>query len=283
VAESRPGATPLAGHPHSSDSERDDLLTVAAVAVVAYISANVLHEGLGHGGACLLVSSCDPRLLTTAYFESDTTGATASGLKWLAAGGTLVNAAAGLVFLWLHRRAAGWPGALRYFLWCSMSVNLLVAAGYPLFSGAIGVGDWVQVSEGWGPLARPALTIVGLILYLAAVRVALVELASLVGTGRPVAVGRGVRLTLVAYIVGCVASTLGALFNPLGAGLVAMSAAAHFGGTSGLAWMPQLLGAAWLPAARVAPLRVDRSWAWVGGALLALAVHVGMLGRGVSL
>jgi len=31
-----------------------DLLTVAAIGIVAFSVATVVHEGVGHGGACLL-------------------------------------------------------------------------------------------------------------------------------------------------------------------------------------------------------------------------------------
>jgi hypothetical protein len=42
-----------------------------------------------------------------------------------------------------------------------------VAAGYPLFSGVIGVGDWVNVIEGWQPVWvwRLLLAVIGFILY----------------------------------------------------------------------------------------------------------------------
>ena len=34
---------------------KPDLLTLVAVAIVAYAVANVIHEGLGHAGTCVLV------------------------------------------------------------------------------------------------------------------------------------------------------------------------------------------------------------------------------------
>ncbi|HXH28971.1 MAG TPA: hypothetical protein VNL37_07995, partial [Candidatus Polarisedimenticolia bacterium] len=49
---------------------RPDLPTLAAVAVVAYALSNVIHEGLGHGGACRLVGGT-PRLLTSMTFDGD--------------------------------------------------------------------------------------------------------------------------------------------------------------------------------------------------------------------
>ena len=52
-----------------SEHPRSDQWTVIAIAVVAYLLANVLHEGIGHGGARLL-ARCDSQALTTAYFAS---------------------------------------------------------------------------------------------------------------------------------------------------------------------------------------------------------------------
>ena len=34
-------------------SDTADTITIAGIALIAYILASVLHEGVGHGGACL--------------------------------------------------------------------------------------------------------------------------------------------------------------------------------------------------------------------------------------
>jgi hypothetical protein len=34
-----------------------DALTVGAIGILAYMLGNVLHEGLGHGGACVLIGA----------------------------------------------------------------------------------------------------------------------------------------------------------------------------------------------------------------------------------
>jgi hypothetical protein len=258
------------------------LLTLGAVAIVAYVVANVLHEGVGHAGACLALG-CEPGSLTTAYFESDPSGLGQSATRLISAAGTLVNLAAGGIFLVLYRRLRHAPGTLRYFLWLSLTVNLLVGTGYPLFSGALGVGDWITVVEGLGRegLWRLALVAAGVVLYSGAVWISLRELTAIVGPRDPARVGRGVRLTVPAYLIGSVASTLGALLNPAGAAFVLTSAAAHFGGTSGLAWMAQMLGSRWLPSEPTPPARIEQSWAWVAGAAAVLLAHVAVLGPGV--
>ena len=93
-----------------------DRATLVAVAVLAYALANLVHEGLGHGGTCLLAGG-RPLALSATHFEEDPGSLTASAGKWVSAGGTLANVAFGvlaLVALRANRRAAT---ASRYFLW----------------------------------------------------------------------------------------------------------------------------------------------------------------------
>ena len=45
-----------------------DLLTVTAIALVAYAVSNVLHEAVGHGGACVALGG-KPMVLSSLHFE----------------------------------------------------------------------------------------------------------------------------------------------------------------------------------------------------------------------
>lgn len=261
-----------------------DIPTLLALAIVAYIVANVLHEAVGHGGSCLALG-CDPLIVTTAYFDGDSSRSSDLVRRLIAAGGTVVNAVAGLGLWWLLRRATRRSGALRCFLWLSMTVNLLVAAGYPLFSGVIGVGDWVTVVEGMEPAGawQAILILSGVVLYVAVIALSLRELAHLIGGGSRDAVRRlGVKLTVLPYLCGSVFSTLGSVLNPIGAALVVTSAAAHFGGTSALAWMAQLLGTKFFRSPGGEPIRVARSGGWIAIAAIMLALHVAVLGPGIG-
>src|SRR2546426_9001843 len=67
-----------------------DALTVIAVSALAFIASNVLHEGLGHGGACLLVGG-KPLSLTAVYFDHDSAGLSDLQSRFIAAGGPIVN------------------------------------------------------------------------------------------------------------------------------------------------------------------------------------------------
>src|SRR5512140_2589538 len=93
-----------------------DWLTVASLAILAYAAANVLHEGVGYGGACLLVGGT-PQLLTSVDFECGTDGLTPLAARLVAASGTVVNLIAGGLAVLAYRRAAARGPAVRYLLW----------------------------------------------------------------------------------------------------------------------------------------------------------------------
>jgi hypothetical protein len=65
-----------------------DALTAGAIGILAYMLGNVLHEGAGHGGACLLVGA-KPLVLSSVHFECSLDS------RLVMAGGTLVNLLAG--------------------------------------------------------------------------------------------------------------------------------------------------------------------------------------------
>ena len=236
---------------------RSDFLTVIAVAIVAYAAAALLHEGVGHGGACLLAGGA-PQAVSTTYFQCGEDSLSPAGRNLLAAGGTLMNLVAGLVFLGLLRLARRAAPPLRLFLWLSMTVNLLSGGGYFLFSGVAGIGDWAVVGRSVEPAWawRVGLSVLGLALYALFVWIAVREFARFLGGAPPERQRRANRLAWTAYLTGGLLSCLAGLFNPLGMFLVAISSAAFaFGGTSGLAWMMQMIERPSIPKPRGAALR----------------------------
>lgn len=259
-----------------------DRLTLVAVALAVYALVNVAHEGLGHGGACLLVGG-KPLALNAVYFECGEDGLSSLARRLVSAGGTLVNLALGAVGAWLlaRGRTSGW---WRYALWLFTTLNLLQATGYWLFSGLGNVGDWAAVSAGFEPhaLARLGLALAGGLGYVAAVAFALRTLAPLLGPGRG-RVGRARQLTLLPYLAGGLLYVGAGLLNPLGMRLVLISAAAaSFGGASALAWMGELLR----DEERFPPGQAEQplppSLAWLVAGALASASFVAVLGRGVT-
>ena len=109
------------------------------------------------------------------------------------------------------------------------------------------------------------------------------RLAKHLSASPPGRVAEANRYTLVAYATGGALAVSAGLFDPGGALLILLSgAAASLGGTSALAWGPQLLHDPRLgkPAASRLHLRRDTRWIAVA-ALVAIAFVFG-LGSGIS-
>jgi hypothetical protein len=256
-----------------------DVPTIIAIAIVAYILADVLHEGVGHGGVCILTGG-KPLVLSTVHFDCG------GESRWVAAGGTLVNLAAGAVSLGLLQLTRDASAHVRYFLWLFMTVNLLQGGGYFLFSGFANVGDWAAVVAGLRPAWawRVGLALLGFSTYLGFVWIALLQMGQIVGGGEPERSRRVTQLAVIPYLTGGIVSCVAGLLNPVGMILVGISAAAaSFGGTSGLVWMMRAFPSERIPKPLAPPLTIHRHWGWIaaGGALLAVFVLV--LGPSVRL
>jgi len=266
------------------DTSRLDPWTVGAIAVVAYALSNVVHEGLGHGGACIVVGG-HPRQLTAVFFDGSLEGLPPSAGRWVAAGGSLANlVAAALARAALRVTPAGW-GRGRFFLSLVLGVNLLQAFGYLLFSGLGGIGDWAVVVRDLHPavLWRFLLTVAGAVLYfLVAPRWIMPWLEPFLAAEPTERLARVRTLTLLPYLVGGATFVLAGVLNPLGWVYVLISAvAASFGGTSLLAWYPGLWARRTPVTSPEVPLGVPRSVGWLIAAAIALFVFVGVLGPGI--
>jgi hypothetical protein len=267
-------------------SSRVDWLTLIALAAVAHVAASVVHEGLGHGGACLLVG-CRPQLLTTMEFQGDETSLSRAGVIFIAGGGTLANLAAAAVLAGLLGRRRGSANAGTFFLWLFATINLLQGTGYFLYSGLSNIGDWAEVVHGLTPawIFRAVLALIGGGTYWVATRWAMNQLGARLRQSGDDRVAEANRYTLTAYAVGGVLSLLAGLFEPGGALMVLISGvAASLGGTSALAWGPQLLHNPRLGKREEGqPLGIGRDWRWVIAGGVAVVVFVFVLGRGLAL
>jgi hypothetical protein len=273
--------------PASAHDEPLDRWTVGAIAVVAYCLANLIHEGGGHGGACVLVGG-RPVVLNAIFFQCDHDALGQAAARVVSAGGSIVNVIVGALLLGVARVGRRAPAELRYFLWLLTALNLLTAFGYLLFSGIGGFGDWAAVIEGLrgATLLRGLEVAAGGVLYFyAAPRLLWPGLRPFLGSSAEQAVVRARQLTLFPYLLGGFTYVAAGLLNPYGLKLVLLSAAAaSFGGTSLLAWYFSMRAAKVLPAAAGTPgaLGIRRRGAWMVAALLALLGFVGVLGRGVK-
>ena len=266
----------------NDDDASIDIATVVAIAVLAYTLANMVHEGLGHGGAALLLGA-RPTMLNAIFFNYDESTVSRTAQRLIQAGGSVANLLVGLPLLALlpRLRSARW----RYFLWLFTAVNILTAFGYLLFSGVGGIGDWSRVFAGLAPdaLIRAVLIVTGALLYfVVAPRLLMPPFDPFLGRTPGVRERRARILSLVPYLAGGVAFVVAGSLNPLGLELVLISAAAAaFGGTSLLAWYPPIPRPP-APTTPEPPLGIARSAAWMAWAAAVLLFFVFVLGPGIG-
>ena len=263
-----------------SDRSLPDLLTVTAIALVAYAASNVSHEALGHGAACVALGG-KPNVLSSVHFDCSEEAISALARRGVAAGGTIVNFIAGAIGLVaLKATNPVHKPHISYFLWLFTSLNLLMGAGYFLFSGVGNIGDWADVASGTvSPFIwRPAMTVLGGAAYFLLARQSGQWLGALVG-GDDLSMRRSRLLTVPAYVAGGLLFCLSGLFNPVGPVLIAISAAAaSFGGASGLLWLIQFTRGSKRSAE---PAELGRSYAWIVAGCIASVIFIGILGPGI--
>jgi hypothetical protein len=250
----------------------DDSPTILAIAALACILQDILHEGLGHAVTAWL-SGAHRIDLSTVAMQADIS------TRWILASGTLVNIAAGaLLWLVLQRRAFG-PAA-RYFLILAMAGNLFTGTGYFCFSGVANFGDWAAVINGWSPhdAWRIGLVVVGAITYFVSMRLVARELRPFKRQDR----SRLRRLCFIPYVADGVLAAAAGLLNPLGVFYVFASALpSTLGANSGLLSLPGMMRG--VAPAEPAAMPIERSSWWIATGVVAALVFVGVLGRSVTI
>jgi len=247
----------------------DSPATLAALGLLAYLSADVAHHVAGHGGACLALGGQLLRL-TSIRADCSCTGAAIDLAGPLA--NLLLGAAAWAAGRWLRSAAA----PTRLFLLLTAGFNLFYFAGQLAYCAAANTDDW------WWPLrqarvpaaGRYLLAALGLALYGAVVPPLARQLASF-ATPRH----RATRIVGLAWLAaGVVAAATAASDHPVSTALLAHA-------------LPQALllpAGFWLLPARAAQMAAKQapplafSWHWVMAALVAGAGSVLLLGPGIS-
>ncbi len=269
--------TPPAGLPRAAFVLPDgrgkvDLPTIAGMAAFVYVVSTLLHEAGGHGVACLAVGA-PPRAWGAYYFDCDFHGLSFWAGRIVAAAGSTANllVAALALPLWALVRERG--PATRLFVWLLFTVNAFQWAGYFLYSGVTGFGDWgtEEVLSGivHAPHARVVMVAVGAYLYFWWINERSGRMLGAILGGTSAARRTGQYVSMTAYAVGGAVALLVALLSPLGAPLVIGSAlASSLVGTFGL-----LFVSLQMPRdGRGAGPSLVRRWPWIAlGAAAALA------------
>jgi hypothetical protein len=266
----------MAATPGTTLPTNDDALTVIAISLLAAMLADVLHEGLGHASLALITGTQSGVLSTVAW-------SSALDSKLVAAGGTLVNLAAGIVCWFALRRAKRASVQLRFFLLTSAAFNLLAGTGYFFFSGVTNFGDWAVVIADlpthW--LWRTLLVIVGMAAYYISVLVVGIGLVKYVGVLR--AEEQRLRnLTWIPYFSAALLLAAGGLLNPIGIQLVWQSALPGAAGAhSGLLWLRYYIPRKTVPER--GSEGIGRNYGWMIVAVILSLVFIFVLGRGITL
>lgn len=113
----------------------DNATTIAAIGLLAYISADIAHHALGHAGACLALHG-SVISLSSIYVDCSIHGAAVD------LAGPLSNLLLGLVAMAVARIGSPAAAARRLFWILVAAFNLLWFWGQLAFSVASGTDDW---------------------------------------------------------------------------------------------------------------------------------------------
>lgn len=259
-----------------SDNSPDDALTLASLGILAFVVANVTHEGLGHGLMTLAVGA-KPVMLTSCYFSSRE-----SLSRWIPAAGGIANVLMGLLAVFALRLARMAGAHLRCFLALVLAFNLLFATAYPAYSGIAAFGDWAAVISGLSPawLWRLLLVTFSAISYYLSLRLLAVQMHPFCGSNAPEALTRLRRITLIPFLAALAAASIAGALNPAGWTVLFTSALPGAAAAFGLTQLDHFSEVSAKDSTQPAGA-ITRSLGWMIAAALILALFVGVLGPGI--
>jgi hypothetical protein len=246
------------------------VVTLLAVACAAYLVADVAHEGLGHGGACLLAGG-KSLVLSTTYQYCSVPSRLIDG-----AGPIIGIVVALLAWAWL-RFAPPRAAPQRAFLCLVFAFAIFWNVGYMVKSGLTDQGDWAFVIRGLRPAAawHAGLTILGIVLYAIAMRLSGAVIRRTLAIGPSGIAPFGFALT--ALLAAGALSAAAAIFDPRGASTILTDALPSSLGSVGLIWVGWIIGKR-SPDLRIA---LPASPAWIAAGLVSAIFFVAVLGPGL--
>ena len=263
-----------------ADQRPSDALTVAAIAIVAYLLAADVHEGLGHGLTAAVLGARDLRL-STAALHLDDVSISREASRAISIAGPLAGLLVGSLLALYHATTQSSNAEFRYCLWLTAYVCLFANGGYLMALSFASFGDIHGFVEGLpAPFAwRLGLTVFGAAISFITVFLAGRTLDEFLGTSRRR--NRAARLLVISYFAGSCPLILSTLLGKEGSYLALVSAIpATLGSTMLLLYTILAVGRARSSTAPV-PLTPQRSLLWCGAGVLALLIYGFVLGPGV--
>jgi hypothetical protein len=266
---------------------RVDLLTLIALSAFSFMFATALHEHVGHALACASLGG-QIKELGAFYVDCGYDSLSNMGNRFVALAGPLMSLIIGIMGVAIFNRTSKSNPQLKYFFWHFATVNLMIAAGYVLFSGVAGIGDlgtgqygvFYQVQPEW--IYRVGLALLGLASYYWVIRVSIQKMDTFIGGEGLERVNRAQMISLVSYLTGGLIAVLIGFLNPYGLVIVLISSvSSSMGGTSGLAWMMQLLNRK--KNTGDTPFEMGRSWEWIAVSIVFLLAYAIVLGPTIFL
>ncbi len=272
----------------AKEAPETDLWTVLGIGVTTYFSASMIHEGLGHEGACAIAGG-NPNAFSTGV-AGCAGDLSAGGERIVAAGGAAANlVVAGGAFGALAIAPPS-SGPEYYFLWLTGTVNLYQTAGYLMVGPWFGVGDFgsgaflkdLQPRLPW----QIGLSTAGLAMTFGTLFLSNALAEPLLGGERQTREDRQWTLTLWPYLVGASLITASGALSRLGPEVAISAGAANFAGTLFLAYVPLFFSSDFFyPAVDDSPDRampMPRSTPWLVAGAASVILAMGVFGPGVG-
>jgi hypothetical protein len=253
-------------------ASKDNLATVGAIGLLAYVSADIAHHALGHGAACLALGG-RIRSLSSVFVDCSLTGAAVDLAGPFA--NLVVGLAAVLCIRIVHRTSA----AARLFFILGAAFNLLWFELQLVVSAATRTDDWAWAMQEFhvGGSLRYAMIAIGALLYVLTVQFVGSQMA-------PFAHPRIRAKTIVGtawLTAGAIACGTAAFDHNAVAAIVRHAAPQSLLLSIGLLFVPAR--AARLASSDGAATTLSRSVPWIVVAIIIGAASMVLLGRGFSL
>lgn len=249
----------------------DNLGTIAAMGLIAYLCADVAHHALGHGAACLALGG-RVNLLSSVFVDCSLRGSA------IDLAGPCANLALGLLAALLLRGTPPARDTPRLFLFFLAAFNLFWFCLQLAYSVADRTDDWAWAMQEYrvgGPLRWGAI-LSGLLAYAMTIRMLSSSVASYADTRR-----RVVHIMLTAWLAagGIACATAAFDDHPL-ASLLRHAAPQSLLLSAGLLLVPAAARRRHVPGTAAAP--VARSPYWIAAAALSAVLSIHYLGPGIS-